>query len=177
MIIALTYLSLICGGLLALILLLGILGGMDLDFDLDFDDADQSDVGIGVGVVKGGLAFVSVGAWVLKLLLLTSANPFIAIVCGVAAGAVAVYLMSFMVRWMMRFDENVNWTVTDAVMRSGKVYLRIPAGGEGLVLVNVKGGMRELKAKSTDGGDIPTGTAVFVDDVTADGRVLVSVEP
>jgi hypothetical protein len=175
MIVVLTYISLICGGLLVLILLMGIVGGLDLDFDLDFDSgADQTDVGIGVGVVKGGLIFLSIGSWVVKLLLLASANPVLAIVSGAAAGAVSVYLMSYILSWMLGYEENVNWKPEDALMQSGRVYLRIPAGGEGIVNINVKGGMRELKARSTDGGDIPTGTPVFVDDLTSEGVVLVS---
>lgn len=176
MIIALTYISLICGGLLVLILLLGIFSGLDLDLDLDFDGADQSDVGMGFGVVKGGLTFLSVGAWVVKLVLLASVNPVVAVVAGAAAGAVAVYLLSKLVTYLLRYEENVNWSIEDAVLKPGKVYLRIPAGGEGIVQVQLKGGVREFKARSTDGADIPTGAAVFVDDLGTDGLVLVSRE-
>ena len=174
MIIALTYISLICGGLLVLILLFGIIGGLDLDVDLDFDGADQSDVGMGFGVVKGGLTFLSVGSWVVKLVLLSSVNPVVAVVAGAAAGAVAVYVLSKLVTYLLRYEENVNWSVEDAVLKPGKVYLRIPAGGEGIVRVQLRGGEREFKARSTNGGDIPTGASIFVDDLTADGLVLVS---
>ena len=177
MIVALTYISLICGGLLVLLLLLGIVGGMDLDFDLDFDGADQTDVGIGVGLVKGGLTFLSIGAWVVKMLLLASANPVIAIVTGVASGAIAVYLMTYIVAQMMRLEENVNWDIKDTLLKSGRVYLRIPATGEGIVRINLKGGTREFKARSSAGEELPTGVPVIVDDFSGDGVVLVSREP
>lgn len=177
MIIALTYLSLICGGLLVLILALGIVGGLDFDVELDLDSEAGTEAGGGVGLVKGGLAFLSVGAWTVKLLLVASANPVVAVVSGVAAGAVAVYLMAGAVNWMLRQEENVNWTARDALFQPGQVYLRIPATGEGIVKVNVRGGMRELKARSTDGADIPTGAAITVDDLAPDGILLVSQAP
>ena len=107
-------------------------------------------------------------------MLSASANPVVAIVSGVAAGAVAVYLMRVIVGWMLGYEENVNWKPRDAIFQRGRVYLRIPAGGEGIVNVNVKGGMRELKARSTDGGEIPTGAPVTVDELAADGTLLVS---
>ncbi len=174
MIIVLTYISLICGGLLVLLLLLGILGGLDLDVDLDFDGDTGAETGGGVGIVKAGLAFLSVAAWTMKMLLATSTLPIIAVLSGVAAGAVAVYVMTRAVHWMLGQEENVNWTFRDALYQPGQVYLRIPAAGEGIVKVNVKGGMRELKARSTDGHELPTGTPIVVDDLSTDNVVLVS---
>ena len=176
MLLILTYISLIAGGLLVLILLMGIVGGLDLDFDLDFEDAAESDVGMGVGLVKGGLTFLAVGAYTIKLLLLASTGPVLAVGLGAVAGAIAVYLMTFIVRWMMRFDENVNWDTKDALFRAGKVYLKIPLSGEGIVRVNLKGGTRELKARSTDGTELPTGTPIVVDDLAPDGVLLVSAD-
>lgn len=173
MIVVLTYISLVCGGLLVLLLLLGIVGGVDLEVDLDVDAAEAS-VDPGVGLVKGGLTFLSIGSWTAKLILLASANPTVAIVSGVAAGAVAVYLMKLVFRLLLRQEANVNYTVQDALYQPGRVYLRIPARGEGLVQVEVKGGMREFKARSTKDQDIPTGASIQVDELGPDGSVLVS---
>ncbi len=174
MIVILTYISLVCGGLLVLLLLLGMLGGLDLDVDVDFDGDAGAETGGGVGIVKAGLTFFSVAAWTTKMLLTTSTVPVVAVLSGVAAGVVAVYLLTRAVNWMLGQEENVNWTSRDALYQPGQVYLRIPAAGEGIVKVNVKGGMRELKARSTDGKDLPTGTPIVVDDLSADNVVLVS---
>ena len=173
MIITLTYISLICGGLLVLLLLLGIIGGLDLDIDLDADTSSAGG-GVDVGLVKGGLTFLSIGSWTAKLILLSTANPVTAIVSGVAAGAVAVYLMKKVVRLLLRQEENVNWMAEDAILQPGRVYLRIPATGEGIVRVSVKGGMREFKARSAEGTELPTGTPILVDDLGTDGALLVS---
>jgi hypothetical protein len=172
----LTYISLIAGGLLILILLLGIVGGLDFDLDVDggADAGADSDPGTGgVGLIKGGLTFLSIGAWVLKIMLVSSSNPVVAVVVGVAAGAIAVYLMSFVIRWMMRYEANVNYKTEDALFREGKVYLRIPPRGQGIVRVKVKGGVREFKARSSQGHELPTGTDIIVDELGSDGTVLV----
>jgi len=167
MILILTYIALICGGLLLLLLLLSILGGLDLDLDLDVD-AD------GLGAVKSVLTFFSIGAWVVRLVLISEANPVLAFVVGAAAGAVGVYVLSLILKFLLSQQSNVNWSVHDAIMEQGTVYLRIPAGGEGLVRVNVKGTKRELKARSNATEDIPTGAPIVVDEIDEDGVVRVS---
>ncbi|CAH0999638.1 hypothetical protein LEM8419_00938 [Neolewinella maritima] len=177
MILVLTYISIICGGLLVLLLLLGIIGGLELDFDLDLDSDTDAAGGMDVGVVKGGLTFLSIGSWTAKLILLSSTNPVLAVVSGVAAGAVAVYLMKWVVWTLLQQEENVNWTVDDALLQPGQVYLRIPATGEGIVRVSVRGGMREFKARSAAGEEIATGTPILVDELGVDGILLVSPQP
>jgi hypothetical protein len=167
MILILTYIALICGGLLLILLLLSILGGLDLDLDLDVD-AD------GLGAVKSVLTFFSIGAWVVRLVIISEANPVMAFVVGAAAGAVGVYVLSLILKFLLSQQSNVNWTVHDAIMEKGTVYLRIPAGGEGLVRVNVKGTKREFKARSNATEDIPTGAPIVVEDIDADGLVRVS---
>lgn len=167
MILILTYVALISGGLLVALLLLSLLGGLDLDVDFDFD-ADG-----GFGAVKSVLTFVSVGAWVVRLVLLTETNPVLAFVVGAAAGAVAVWLMSLLLRFLLSQQEEVNWSPAEALLEPGKVYLRIPAGGEGIVQVTVRGTKREMKARSRSEEDIPTGASIVVEEVDPTGFAYV----
>lgn len=167
MITILTYVALTSGGILILLLLLSLISGLDLDLDFDFDAG-------GLGMVKGVLTFFAVGAWVVRLVLLTEANPLMAFLVGAAAGAVGVYLLSLLLKFLLSQQEFVNWSVEDAIMEQGTVYLRIPAGGEGLVQVTVAGAKRELKARSLLEEDIPTGAAITVDQIGEDGIVVVS---
>ncbi|WP_116107769.1 hypothetical protein [Lewinella sp. IMCC34191] len=174
MITLLTYLSLITGGLLVLLLIMGIIGGMDLDMDIDADTEGEASPGMGgVGIVKATLTFLSIGSWTMRIMLITSSNPLLSLLAGVAAGAVAVYLLSLVVSWLLGQEADVNWQAEDALRQKGTVYLRIPAGGEGIVRVEVKGGLRELKARSTQKAVIPTGTLITVEECTDDGVVLV----
>lgn len=168
MIVILTYIALISGGILVLLLLLSLLSGLDLDLDFD------TDAGGGLGAVKGFLTFFAVGAWVVRLVLLTETNPVLAFIVGGAAGAVGVWILSLILKLLLSQQINVNWSADEAIMERGTVYLRIPAGGEGIVKVNIKGTNRELKARSEATEDIPTGASVQVDGVAADGIVTVS---
>lgn len=170
MITVLTYIALVSGGLLVLILLAGIIGGLDLDTDMDL----ESDPGSGgVGLVKAGLTFLSIGSYAMKLTLVASANPVLSLLSGLAAGAVAVYLLGMVLRLLLSQEENVNWSAEDAVSRSGDVYLRIPGTGEGIVRIPLSGGIREFKARSGSEEDIPTGTPVTVEGCTPEGILLV----
>lgn len=170
MIAVLTYVALISGGLLVLILLLGILGGLDLDIDLD------ADIDGGFGYVKGVLTFVSIGSWVVRLALLSALSPWVAILVGVGAGAVGVLIIGYVFRILLDQQEEVNWSPEEALRQSGKVYLRIPAGGEGIVQVSVRGTKRELKARSHATEDIPTGASVLVEEINEAGLAFVRVE-
>ncbi len=168
MITILSYVALTAGGILILLLLLSLLSGLDLDLDVD------TDAGGGLGAVKSVLTFFAVGAWVVRLVLLTEANPITAFLVGGLAGAVGVWILSLLLKFLLSQQAYVNWSLEDAIMEQGTVYLRIPAAGEGLVQVSVKGTKRELKARSLLEEDIPTGASIVVDDIGADGVVVVS---
>ncbi|MEM7574377.1 MAG: hypothetical protein AAF433_15845 [Bacteroidota bacterium] len=173
MIVTLTYISLIAGGLLVALLLLSLIGGLDLDFD--FDAPVDADAG-GVGILKGGLTFISIGSWVVKLVLVSSANPTLAFTAGIIAGLIAVLLMAAVLRFMLKQQEETNWSPGEAMFKTGKVYLRIPAEGTGIIQVNINGTQRELKARSKNHQLIPTGAIVLVEDVEGD-QAVVSEQP
>lgn len=160
----LNYIAFFTGGLLVLLLLLSLVGGLDLDLDVDFDAG-------GLGVVKTVLTFVSIGSWTTKAFLATQQNPVLAFVVGAVAGAVAVFIVSQFLRFLLRQQSNVNYSPAEALAERGKVYVPIPAGGEGVVNVRIRGTKREMKARSSDGTAIKTGTPVIVEDV--DSSILV----
>lgn len=166
MIAILTWISIIAGGLLIILLLLSLLGGLDLDIDIDGGSADIDTDASGLGVLKGVLTFVSVSAWVIKVLLATNSHPALAIVIGVLIGLLSFALLSYLIRVLMKNNENVNWSMDDAMFQTGRVYLKIPAGkGEGIVHIGIKGANRELKARSNDDKEIKTGENVRVVDI------------
>lgn len=168
MITILTWVSIITGGLLVVIMLLSLIGGIDFDMDIDVEvGSTDTDVDSGgLGILKGVLTFVSVGSWVMKILLVGNKHPGIAIGVGIFAGVLAFMLLNYLLKLLLRNQENVNWSVNDALFQKGEVYLRIPEGSEsGIVQINVKGAMREMKAKSKDGEEIPTGSPIMVVDL------------
>lgn len=167
MIFYLTWISIIAGGILVLLLLLSLLGGLDLDLDTDFSsESDTDGSGGGLGIIKGILTFVSVASWAMKIFLLSEQTTALAIALGILAGLTAMFLLHYMMKTLLNNDKNVNWEAEDAVLQMGEVYLRIPAqDGNGIVNVNVKGANRELKAKSYDTKEIKTGTKVRVIEI------------
>ncbi len=169
MITILTWTSIIAGGILVLLLLLSILGGLDMDIDIGGDDADTSEGGL--GIIKGLLTFVSVGAWMMRILLIGDQHPGLALAIGVVAGLVALFLLNYLLRVLLSNEENVNWEMDDALFQTGEVYLKVPAkDGSGIVNVDVKGASRELKARSRN-GELPTGTSIRVVDI--DGEYVI----
>ena len=164
----LLYISLISGGILVLLLTLSFISGLDLD--LDFGDSDI-DAG-GMGILKGALTFFSIGAYVVRSILMTDNNPIIAFTVGAIAGAIAVFLLSMMLRWLLKQQSNVNWTLEDSLYQKAKVYLKIPKSGTGIIHVNVNGVNREIKAKSINSKEIPTGAQVLVESIEGNLAVV-----
>ena len=169
MITTLTYIAIVCGGLLVLLLLLSIIGGIDADAELDTTDGDG-----GAGWIKGTLTFLSIGAWTARVILLADIDLYAAIIGGGVAGAIAVYIISLVVKFALTQEANVNFSRQEAVFQPGRVYLKIPAGGEGLVHVDIRGAQREFKARSADGRELPTGTPVLVTELAEDKVLLVT---
>jgi hypothetical protein len=168
----LTWISIISGAILIILLLLSLLGGLELDVDLGADTDVDVDTG-NIGIVKGLLTFLSVGSWVVKLVLAVDQNPIVAFGGGLVAGLVAVFLLNALLRFFLNNQADVNWSNDDALYKEGKVYLKIPANdGQGIVQVQVKGAVRELKAKTNSDEEIPTGTIVLVEDVIDDIAIV-----
>ena len=168
----LTWVSIIAGGILILLLLLSLIGGLDFDVDLDIGSTDVDTGAGGLGVFKGLLTFISVTSWVIKILMTSQKHTGIAVGIGLLSGIAALLLLNYLVRAMLRNDSYVNWTMEDALYQQGTVYLKIPAdNGNGIVHVKVKGANRELKAKSFDKVEISTGEPISVMDI--DGEYVI----
>lgn len=165
MLTTLLYISLISGGILVIMVLLNFLAGLDLD--LDFGDSDD-----GGSIIKGTLTFFSVGAYIVRGFLMADKNPILSLAAGVISGAIAVFLLISLLKWIMSKQENVNWSVKDALYETGKVYLKIPTSGSGIVQVNINGVIREFKAKTNESKDIPTGTSVRIEDLDGEYAIV-----
>ncbi|HMP28909.1 MAG TPA: NfeD family protein [Saprospiraceae bacterium] len=151
----LTYISIISGVLLTIMLLLSIFTGLESDFEIDGVDSD-------FGLIKSILSFLSIGGLVGRLMLSDGWSIIEALAAAVVSGFVAVFLLSILFRALLKNQVNVNWSMDDAVGKTGKVYLRIPPKGSGLVLISIKGGDRELIAYSNLEVEIPTGSEILV---------------
>ena len=165
-------LNIALGGAIVLATLLGLSTLAGLDFDLDFDAPDV-DTG-GVGWVKGILAFITAGSFGAAAALERSFSTPVVVIVGLAAGFTLSWLMSAMLRFLLSQQENTNYEMEDVLATVGKVYLRIPTDGSGIVRVNVRGADRELRARSFDQKELPTGTDIRVVAVEGEFALVVA---
>ena len=169
----LTYISIITGGLLIILMLISLIGGMDLDFDIGDGDVDLDSSG-SLGFVKSFLTFVSVSTWVMKILVTGSTSIWVAMLIAIVSGMAALMLLTWIFKTLLRNQSNVNYSLDDSLFMEGKVYLKLPSNGStGIIHVNINGANREMKAISTDGEEIETGAMVMVQEVLGD-HVIVS---
>lgn len=172
----------LAGGLLILLLLISIFSGMEIGGDVDVDagggdiDAAGVDAGAGsLGLLKTLLTFISVGAFTARAIFLnTSWSWALVALTALLAGAAAVLLLTWFFRWLLKNQEEGNWHLWQAEGKTGTVYVPIPAGGKGRVVVQIENANREVTAISQDGQAIGTHEKVLVVEAKED---LVVVTP
>lgn len=140
--------------------------------DIDIGDTEVDADGGGLGLIKGFLTIISVASWVMKIMLGSEQNPAIAAGVGVVSGLIAFFILSKLFQLLMRNEENVNWTMDDALFSEGSVYSRIPSEGSGIINVSINGVNRELKAKSSESLEIKTGSTITVISVEGEYAIV-----
>ena len=112
--------------------------------------------------------------WTGFLTLRSGNSLFLAIVAGVIAGSIAVWLAYHLIRFLLKFQSSGTLDIHRAIGKRGTVYLVIPANNAGIGKVNIviQGALRELDAV-TDEAAIPTGESVLVFGITEGGQLLV----
>ena len=176
----LTWISITAGGLLILLLLVSIIVGADADVDADVSvdvDAGGADLDSGgIGLLKGGLTFVAVSSWIIRTVLISGITLWQALLLGVFSGILAVLLLSWIFRLLLKNQQYSNWSPDEAIGKTAKVYLKIPAAGNGLIRVNINGTFRELKAVTDDSDEIATGEEVFISDYDGTNAVVTALK-
>jgi len=166
----------LAGGLLVLLLLLSIFSSLDIggDVDVDAHDADGSVDHAPLGILKTLLTFVSVGAFTARAIFLnTSWSWTLVIFTALIAGMVAVVLLSWFFRWLLKNQEQGNWHMWQTEGKMGTVYVPIPAKGKGRIKVKIDQTNREVAAKSRDGQAMGTHDRVFIVEAREDFVIVV----
>lgn len=174
----------IAGGLLILLLLISIIGGMDFDGDVDADaggdmdaHADGSAADAGLGLLKTLLTFISVGAFTARAIFLnTSWSWTLVILSSLIAGGVAVMLLTWFFRWLLRNQEEGTWHLWQAEGKMGTVYVPIPPDGKGRITVLIDEVNREIAAKSENGRQLATHEKVMVLEAKEDYVIVSPME-
>ena len=104
-----------------------------------------------------------------------AAGGLAAILGGLAAGGVSMWLMHRIFRAMMGLQSSGPVSLFAAVGSEGSVYLTVGKEG-GRVQINFANRLREFEAVSADGSVLPTGTPIRVPSVEANTLVVAPVE-
>lgn len=159
-----------------ILMLIGLGSEGDTEIDLSGDgDADvvvDTGSGIALFTLKGLIAFFAVGGWVGFMLGNSALHPLLVILIAVASGTVALIGVGFLMKWLMRLQQNGTMSYSNAVGKTGEVYLTIPAkcAGAGKVNVEIQGQLTEASAMTDSDEPIKTGAKVVV--VRADSTTL-----
>lgn len=121
---------------------------------------------------SAGLAFFGVGGLGARQL---GAPVVVELLVALVAGLVAMALVAYAMRAMVRLEHDASVRVDRAIGQAGTVYIPIPAahGGAGKVLVILQGRTVELQAVTNESEPLPTGAAVVVVDVRDGDTALV----
>lgn len=172
-------------------------GGLDADVDADAemdvdmdaqdgfhgdlrhgeaDSGEDMDPGLRLFTVRGLVAFFAVGGWT-GLVLSKYLNAGLAVGLAFLAGAAALVGIALLFKYAFRLQDKGNLDVENALGKTGKVYIPVPAceKGQGKITIMLQERLVELDAVTKAQQQIPTGTPVRVSAVI-DGQT-VQVEP
>ncbi|HIP32913.1 MAG TPA: hypothetical protein EYG86_09135 [Crocinitomicaceae bacterium] len=160
--------------LIFLFIMIATFIGGDIDSDGDMDGDSDGEMGFQFFTFKNLVGFFTIFAWVgigsIKSGYSTGSVIIISFICGLlmmVAMATLFYLMTKLV-------EDGTMKMSNAVGRTGSVYLPIKAknGGFGKVQINIQGATHELQAMTNDEKNLAVGTIVQVEKVI-DNTILV----
>lgn len=144
--------------------------GAEADFEGDFEgDAPlqmfslRNLINFLLGFGWGGISFWN-----------TFENKSLLIIVAVSIGLSFFVLFVFAMRQMMKLQEDNTIKTTDALNKTGSVYLTVAANksGVGKIQISIKGSQREYQAV-TNGDELPSGTAIKVTQVLDDNLCLI----
>jgi membrane protein implicated in regulation of membrane protease activity len=159
-------------------LVLTFLGG-DTDhfsFSADHDVTFDGDHGVGFQFlsIKNLIGFFAIMGWTGIAMLNAGKSLGITVFVSVLAGFLMMVIMAAMVYYLSKLTEQNVLTLSNAIGKTGTVYLRIPAErkGMGQVQINVQG-FQTLNAVTDEKEEIKTGALIRVVDTINNEILLV----
>jgi hypothetical protein len=140
------------------------------------DDLDApDDAGLIFLSFRSLTAFGMFLGWTGLVVLKQGGSLYSAILAGVLAGVVAVWLAYLLIRWLLKMQSSGTLDMANAVGCQGVVHLIVPAKGQGKgkVSIEIQGALRELDAITEGGVAIPTGGKVIVVSVVSEDTLVV----
>lgn len=154
-------------------------GGVDHDGDIhdghDHDDGGYADTGLRFFTVRGLVAFFTVGGWA-GFAFGDNMHYAVTLALALVFGAAALVVVAYMFKWSLKLQYDGTLNLSNAVGRTGEVYIILGADGKvGKITVEVQGRLIEMDAVTNGGKDLKAGTAVKV--VAMQNESTAIVEP
>lgn len=148
---------------------------VDLNGDGDGDITVDTSDAFNLFSLRGVVAFFAIGGWV--GFILASVNTILAIACAFVSGTIALFIMAFLMRSLMKLRSDGNIDYRKAVGKVAEVYLTIPKKGMGCGKINLNLEERYVELNAIQMGENPilTGSRVKIIDCQGDTLVVESL--
>jgi len=169
---------------------------VDADFDTDVDvDVDSGVSGVSVAnagqsvghdmshaadgmrlfTLRGMIAFFAVGGWTGLAVWDGSASQILSIISALLAGSAAMVFAALVIRWALNMQDNGNLNLSNAISKTGTVYIPIPPSraSTGRITLLMQERFVELEAVTDHNETLRTGGEVQVVGVAAGGTLVV----
>ncbi len=136
----------------------GLGGDMDVDADVDADDLDLGDGSVSVLSVRTLASFLTLFGLVGWIGTSSNWGTVPTAIAAFGSGASVMFAVAFMMRFFYGLQSKGNINPRQAVGKTAKVYLRVPANneGKGKITVIIQGRSEEFSAV-TSGEELQTG--------------------
>lgn len=144
--------------------------------DLPMSDPDPTGLGdLHILSVRGVIAFLVVFGWVGFVMDGGGSATWLCLLIATVCGFATMFLLALLMKAVMGLRNNGNLNNRNAIGKSGRVYLTVPAShnGEGKVNVLLQGSYVEREAVTDEDTPIPTGTEVIVVGVSGQTTLVV----
>jgi membrane protein implicated in regulation of membrane protease activity len=140
----------------------------DNDTDLNF---------VGIFTFRSIVAFLASFSWSSLALYSAGIDPTAALVIGFVIGIAMMFAVAKIVEVLLKLSENGTVRFSEAIGKTGEVYIPIPAArqGEGKILIDFQGAKRECSAQTESEEVIPTGKRVYVTGFSGEILIVESV--
>ncbi len=160
--------------LIFLVILITTFVGGDVETDGDIDGETDGEIGFQFFTFKNLVGFFTIFSWIGIGCIQNGYSNVAVLVISIICGLAMMTAMATLFYFMTKLVEDGTMKMSNAVGRTGTVYLPIKAnnGGFGKVQLNVQGATHELQAMTNDSEDLVVGTIVQVSKVV-DNNILV----
>jgi membrane-bound ClpP family serine protease len=123
-------------------------GGADADIETEIESHDASDAPFELFSLRNLINFLLGFSWTGISFYDKFENKTILIFIAVVVGVIFVAVFFFIIKQMMKLNENNSFTIDKTLQQTGTVYLTIPEkkSGKGKVQISINGAYHELDA-------------------------------